>query len=98
MAYRPTSLRSPVVVGDAATVRVGLDLPAEARVDVLSSLGTPVAVLHDGPLDAGEHTIPLDLTHLRPGAYVVRIETPEGRDALTVTVGQASVDLPVERW
>ena len=62
----------PNPLGRAGTLVLTLPAPAEARVDVLDLLGRRVAQLHVGPLGAGEHAVPLDLTALPAGAYVVR--------------------------
>jgi hypothetical protein len=63
-------------------VAVGLTL-AEAgpvRVVVVDALGRRVAVLHDGPLGAGERTVAADATAWPAGVYVVRVEA-SGRTA-----------------
>ncbi len=68
-----------------------VDLPAavaSARVEVVDVLGRRVALLHDGPLGAGAHTLSLGAERLPAGVYVARV------------VGDgvaASVTLPVVR-
>ena len=42
------------------------------RAEVYSVLGHRVAVVHDGVLAAGPHTLALDLAGLPAGVYVVR--------------------------
>ena len=80
----------PVRVTRAFTVCVGLGRAGATRVDVLNAIGAPVALLHDGPLDAGDHELALDANGLRAGAYVIRVVTPFGRATRTVTVAGLS--------
>ncbi len=57
------------------SARITLLLPqadAHVRVEVVDVLGRRVAVLHEGPLSAGEHRLTFDGDGLAPGAYVVR--------------------------
>ena len=77
----------PVPVTRDVTICVGLGQAGSARVDVLNAIGAPVAVLHDGPLGAGDHALPLDAGSFRAGAYVIRVVTSFGRAARTVTLG-----------
>ncbi len=56
----------------AATVALALPEAAEARVVVFDVLGRRVAVLADGPVEAGTHRFGLDATALPSGVYVVR--------------------------
>ena len=69
----------------AATARITLGASAPARVAVQDVLGREVAVLHDGPLGAGEHAFALP-AELAPGVYVVRASTGGVASARTVTV------------
>ncbi|MEM1042535.1 MAG: T9SS type A sorting domain-containing protein [Bacteroidota bacterium] len=64
-------------------VSLGLGVPAtrEVRVEVFDTLGRRVALLHDGPLAAGEHTLRLRGEALPAGVYVVR--AADGAAALT---------------
>jgi hypothetical protein len=55
-----------------ATVTLALSAAAEVRAAVYDVLGREVAVLHDGPLAAGEHELALDTAKLPAGVYVVR--------------------------
>lgn len=67
---------------------VGLTLPeaGPVRAEVFDALGRRVAVLHDGPLAAGEHALRLDAAGLPAGVYVVRAATPAGVASRRVTV------------
>ncbi|MBE0642443.1 MAG: T9SS type A sorting domain-containing protein, partial [Bacteroidetes bacterium] len=42
---------------------------------VFDLLGSEVATLHDGMLDAGEHSVKFDAAKLRSGVYVYRLIT-----------------------
>ena len=76
----------PNPAADTATAVLSLVAPADARVVVYDSLGREVAVVHDGPLAAGEARFALGA--LPPGAYVVRLEGPAGGRAARFVVGR----------
>ena len=59
----------------AATVTVAMPTAGPVRVEAFDALGRRVALLHDGPLAAGTHTLGLDAAALPPGVYVVRAVT-----------------------
>lgn len=65
---------APNPFADATTLPLHLAAPAPVRVAVYDVLGREVAVLHDGPLPAGDHAVGLDASALAPGLYVVRAE------------------------
>ena len=67
----------------------GWSLPAAARVRVslVDVLGREVAVLADGPREAGPHEVAIDGAALRPGVYVARVWVD----------GQPAAALPVTR-
>ncbi|MEM6783788.1 MAG: T9SS type A sorting domain-containing protein [Bacteroidota bacterium] len=56
---------------DAVTVPLLLTEAAEVTVTVYDVLGREVAVLADGPQQAGRHALALDTSALAPGLYVV---------------------------
>ncbi len=60
------------------TVSAAVPSGIEKRVNMYDVLGRRVLLLHDGPLAAGEHSLPLDASALPPGLYLVRAATPEG--------------------
>ena len=60
------------------TVSAAVPSGIEKRVNMYDVLGRRVSQLHDGPLAAGEHSLPLDTSALPPGLYLVRATTPEG--------------------
>ena len=62
----------PNPTAGTATVALVLDRPHEVKVEVWDVLGRRIAVLHDGPLTAGEHRLTLSGTALTAGVYVVR--------------------------
>ena len=73
-------------VGGAVTVPLALAEPAEVRVAVYDVLGREVAVLAEGVLAAGRHTLALAAGGLVPGVYVVRAVGPTGSATRRITV------------
>jgi hypothetical protein len=71
------------------TATLGLSLPAAAdvRVELVDVLGREVAVLAEGPHEAGPHAIEIDGRPLAPGVYVARVWVD----------GQPAAALPVTR-
>ena len=63
---------SPNPVTGTARLAVTLGEAGPVRVAAYDALGREVAVLHDGALGAGPHTVHFDAARLAPGAYVVR--------------------------
>lgn len=57
----------------SATVALTLSGAGPASVGVFDVLGRRVAVLHEGPLPAGEHAFAFEGRRLVPGVYVVRV-------------------------
>ena len=72
---------------NATSLPLHLPTPVDVRVAVYDVLGREVAVLHDGPLRAGEHAFALRAGALAPGLYVVRAEA--GRAVQTRRVVRA---------
>ena len=63
----------------AVTVPLALAEPQAVRVTVVDPLGRTVAVLHDGPLAAGPHTLRWDGgAGLAAGVYLVRLDGAAG--------------------
>jgi cytochrome c553 len=60
------------------TVRLSIPVESDVTVSVADALGRVVAVLHDGPLAAGRHSMVLDGRGLGSGLYIVRLESPAG--------------------
>src|SRR5690554_2541630 len=58
----------------SATVALTLEVTSEVRVVVYDVLGRAIAVLHVGPLGAGEHALTFESAHLPAGLYLVRAE------------------------
>ena len=75
---------SPNPTAGATAVSLTLPVAGEARVAIFDALGRRVAVLHDGPLSAGRHTLALDAAVLPAGAYVVRDGTVRWEPAIDV--------------
>ncbi len=63
---------SPNPASDALTLTLTLPEAGAATVEAFDALGRRVALLHDGPLAAGEHRLRLDAAALPAGLYVVR--------------------------
>lgn len=66
------SAPAPSPVRDAATVTLTLDAAQPVTVAAYDVTGRRVAVLHDGPLAAGLHTLTFEAAALPAGVYVLR--------------------------
>jgi hypothetical protein len=64
---------SPNPFAGSTTVRFTLEEPSEVRLAVYDVLGREVAVLVDGPLEAGAHAAAFDGSGLPSGVYVYRL-------------------------
>lgn len=62
------------------SVRLDYSVPEAGEVCLAfyDALGREVMVLWDGPQAAGEHTVPLDISRLAQGLYLVRLGTETG--------------------
>ena len=80
LSASPNPLRS--------ATRMAFSLPGAApvRLDAFDVLGRRVAVLHDGPLAAGNHERQFDASALPAGVYVLRLQTDAGVATTRVTV------------
>lgn len=58
---------------DRATVSFDVDDPGPVRIEVLDVLGRRVALLADGPVRAGEHSLTWEADTLPSGVYFVRL-------------------------
>ncbi|MEL6614743.1 MAG: FG-GAP-like repeat-containing protein [Bacteroidota bacterium] len=76
----------PNPASGAATVRLSLPTPEAVRVTVVDALGRTVAVVHDGPLAAGETELRAELSTLRAGVYLVRASGAAGALTQRLTV------------
>ena len=63
----------PNPAGARVTLAYGLPEPGGVRVEAFDALGRRVAVLADGPREAGWHQATLDATGLPAGVYLVRL-------------------------
>jgi hypothetical protein len=54
------------------------EVPGRYRVDLIDAMGRSVAVLHEGELAQGKHAFSLPLLAEAPGAYVLKVEGPQG--------------------
>jgi hypothetical protein len=69
------------------TVPLTLGREGAVTVTVIDALGRAVAVLHDGPLPAGAHTLTWDAARtLASGVYVVRLDGAAGASSRRVLV------------
>ena len=82
LAAHPNPLR------DGGTLTLRLDRPERVRVEAFDALGRRVALVHDGVLPAGAHRLPLDVSGLAPGLYLVRVATGSATTAIRVTVAR----------
>lgn len=70
----------------STTLVVALPAEMQAKLSVYNLTGARVAVLHDGPLSAGEHRIQWQAGTLASGMYLAVLETAEGRDVRRMTL------------
>ena len=75
----------PNPFGEVATVRATLAEAGALRVEVLDVLGRRVALLADGPAEAGAHVLRWSAGAAPPGLYLVRVTTGAGTRTLALT-------------
>ena len=63
-----------------------LAAPGHAELAAYDLAGRRVAVMHDGPLAAGDHDLPWHAADLPSGVYVARLTTSAGAASTTVTL------------
>ncbi|MEL7363726.1 MAG: endonuclease, partial [Bacteroidota bacterium] len=61
----------------AASITLTVDAPTSVQVTLFDALGRRVALLHDGVLGAGSHSVSAP-SSLAGGTYVLRVVTPAG--------------------
>ena len=74
--------------GTTAVAIAVADIMSDTRVERLDALGRRVAVLHSGPLAAGELRIAFEGSRLAPGVYVVRAHAGRETALLRVVIGR----------
>ncbi|MGH7725590.1 MAG: FG-GAP repeat domain-containing protein [Candidatus Eiseniibacteriota bacterium] len=80
---------NPTRVGERATqFTLRLGQAGSVLVAAYDPGGRRVAVLHDGPLSAGEHRVSFDARDLASGTYFVRAIGPAGEAAQRVTIAR----------
>lgn len=72
------SAAAPNPSSSGVALRLSLPGPAVATVEAFDALGRRVAVLHDGPVAAGEQTLRWEAEGLPTGVYVVDVRTSAG--------------------
>jgi peptidyl-prolyl cis-trans isomerase B (cyclophilin B) len=79
-----------LVVGgaDRATLRLTLRRDADMRLVISDLLGHDLAVIHDGRFTAGERSIPIDLSALAAGTYLLRLSSEHGSISRTFQVAR----------
>jgi hypothetical protein len=80
LSVHPNPLRS------AATVEITTGGVSRVRLAVYDVLGREVAVLHEGPLLAGDHRFPFDAAALPAGSYYARVAGGGAHTTASVTV------------
>ncbi len=70
----------------STSIAFTLDRPGPVTVTVYDALGRTVARLHDGPLDAGEHTVSWTPEGHASGVYLVRITGVEQQHTVPLTL------------
>ena len=71
----------PNPTANRAAVAFSVEAAGAVRLSVVDALGREVAVLADGPVEAGRHQAELDATSWPAGIYLVRLATADGRVA-----------------
>ena len=87
-AYR-VSAAFPNPASDRATLRVEVREAQDVTVEVFDVMGRRVALLHDGPMAAGQqNTVTFATGALAPGAYVVRVRGEAFQTTRRVTLAR----------
>ncbi len=76
----------PNPFGEATTLRFGLSEASAVRLVIYDVLGREIAVLADGPYEAGSHEVQFDAQALPSGVYVVRLSAGQRSETRRVTV------------
>ncbi len=84
---------APNPFGTRATVRFALAEAGPVRLAVYDVLGREVAVLTDGPAEAGAHSATFDAAGLPSGAYLVRLEVVDPVSGAGGTVATQRITL-----
>lgn len=86
---RPGSYRLyqnyPNPFNPATIIRYQLPEESEARLEVFDLLGRRVAVLVDGHVGAGEHTVTFDASNLAGGVYIYRLQAGDYTETRRMT-------------
>ena len=77
----------PNPTADRATVAFTVETAGPVRLSVVDALGREVAVLTEGPVEAGPHRAELDASAWPAGVYLVRLVTADGQ-ALTQRISR----------
>ena len=86
-ATEPLSVSAfPNPVRGSGEVRLTLGEAARVRVEVFDVLGRLATTLVDGDRRAGLHALPLDVSALAPGAYVLRVRAGRETETLRLLV------------
>jgi hypothetical protein len=76
----------PNPASDAVTLALTLDRPRSLTATVYDVLGRRVALLHEGPLPAGDHRFSFDTSALPAGMYYVRVGGGRVHATASVTI------------
>ena len=70
----------------ATTIRYSVREAGEVTLRVYDVMGREVAVLQEGLVPAGSHSVAFDANNLASGTYLYVLDTQEGRQARTLTL------------
>ncbi len=68
---------SPNPIAQTGTVNFSVSKEMLVKISIYNTLGQAVVSLTDGVLKAGAYNLPLDVTNLSTGLYIVHLQTPE---------------------
>ncbi len=75
---RETLTAWPSITADRTYITVTLKQPLQhARLELFNPLGRRVRMIHEGAMEAGEHTVRLEASDLPSGTYLIRLVSAE---------------------
>jgi len=86
MARRALGNARPNPASGSTTIPFALPRRSDVRLTIVDALGRTLEVIEPGRLDAGDHTLAVDLTALPIGLYLYRLQADGVDETRTVTV------------